>query len=188
MNKRRILIIALVLVLAAVLATGSVAYFTAEDRAHSVIASGGVDIVVNEWADTEKTEKFPEGPIENVVPAMEVTKIAEVLNTGGAEAWIRVRADKAVTLAGQEQPTGDPAYVLLDTDTASWTEKDGWYYYSKPLAPGETTAPLFTTVTFDPKMDNSYMDSSVTIDVVAQAVQTANNGSSALEAAGWPQE
>jgi len=37
-------------------------------------------------------------------------------------------------------------------------------------------------------MGNEYRDAKATVDVLAQAVQTANNGASALEAKGWPAE
>jgi len=36
-------------------------------------------------------------------------------------------------------------------------------------------------------MDNLYQGCKAEIDVFAQAVQVANNGASALEAAGWPE-
>ena len=44
----------------------------------------------------------------------------------------------------------------------------------------------FTTVTFDPKMGNVYQNSTAHVDVNAYAVQSANNGTGALDAAGWP--
>ena len=53
------------------------------------------------------------------------------------------------------------------------------------LKPGEQTKPLFTTVTFDTAMDNPYMNARVEIDIHAQAVQSKNNGTSALDAIGW---
>ena len=37
-------------------------------------------------------------------------------------------------------------------------------------------------------MTNEYQNCTVEVIVKAQGVQTANNGSSALEAAGWPAE
>ena len=46
--------------------------------------------------------------------------------------------------------------------------------------------PLFTTVTFDAAMGNAYQNSTATVSVRADAVQTANNGAAVLEAAGWP--
>ena len=35
-------------------------------------------------------------------------------------------------------------------------------------------------------MGNEYQNATATVDVIAQAVQTANNGTSAADAAGWP--
>lgn len=74
----------------------------------------------------------------------------------------------------------------LTLNTTDWTEKDGYYYYSKPLKPGEVTAPIFTAVTFKPDMGNEYQNATATVDVSAQAVQTANNGATAMDAKGWP--
>lgn len=47
--------------------------------------------------------------------------------------------------------------------------------------------PVFTTVTFDGTMDNLYQNCTTTISVAAQATQSANNGTSALTATGWPE-
>ena len=35
-------------------------------------------------------------------------------------------------------------------------------------------------------MGNEYQNAAATVDISAQAVQTANNGTSALTASGWP--
>ena len=55
-----------------------------------------------------------------------------------------------------------------------WTEK--------------TSAPtcIFTAVTFKPDMGNEYQNATATVDVSAQAVQTANNGDTVMDAKGWP--
>ena len=45
---------------------------------------------------------------------------------------------------------------------------------------------LFTCVTFDAGMGNEYQNATATVHVAAEAVQTANNGVTALEALGWP--
>lgn len=94
-----------------------------------------------------------------------------------------------------DAPVDEPAETLpngcisLDIG-ADWTynESDGYYYYNAPLAAGGTTSPLFTTVTFDAVMGNAYQNANVSVDVLVYAVQTANNGESALTAAGWPAE
>jgi len=45
---------------------------------------------------------------------------------------------------------------------------------------------LFTKVIFSATMSNMYQNSKAVIDVTAQATQVANNGTCALDAAGWP--
>ena len=81
----------------------------------------------------------------------------------------------------------DLSLVTMDFNEVDWTLEDGYYYYGAPLASGETTAPLFTVVRFAAEMDNLYQNSTATIDVTVEAVQQANNGATALEAAGWPE-
>ena len=45
---------------------------------------------------------------------------------------------------------------------------------------------MFTKVTFNAAMGNEYQNATATVDVAAQAVQTANNGSTVTDAQGWP--
>ena len=190
MNKKKskLLLIALVVICIASLSLGTIAYFTAEDKAHNAISSGAVEIAVREWADEERTEEYPDEPITGVMPGTGVTKIVEVENTGGAGAWARIKADMSIELAEGVTAEVDISLIELDIATDKWTLKDGWYYYNEELESGDTTDPLFTMVTFSEKMGNDYMDCTVIIDITAQAVQSAHNGSTALEAAGWPAE
>ena len=86
---------------------------------------------------------------------------------------------------GNHEGRGNAHYLL--TDIFPMREKDGWYYYNKPLANGETTDPLFKGVTLAGReMDNKYQNKDVVVSVSAQAGQTANNGESVLAATGWP--
>ena len=180
--KRKLLILSVLAICIATLAAGTLAYFTSEGKAHNVITTGGVEIAVQEWADEEKTKPFED--LTGIMPGMTVTKIAEVKNTGASDAWVRVKVEKNIKLQGEGAP--DTGLVELTLNTADWTEKDGYYYYTKVLKPGEVTAPIFTAVTFKPDMGNEYQNATATVDVTAQAVQTANNGTSALTASGWP--
>ena len=187
MRKRTILTIAAIVAMLALMIGGSVAYFSAEEKTQNVITTGGVDIELKEWADADKTTAFPTDGVDGVTPGTEITKIVEVTNTGASPAWIRVKAEKAIALAKADiQP--DLTLVELDLNTRDWTEQDGWYYYNRILAPEETTVPLFTAVTFSNAMGNEYQNSTATVAVTAQAVQSANNGGSATEAVGWPAE
>jgi hypothetical protein len=119
------------------------------------------------------------------MPGTTVTKIAEIQNSGASDAWVRVKIAKAIELAGEGTPDTD--LVELDFNTVDWTPGgDGYFYYNEVLKPGELTEPIFTTVTFNATMDNQYQNATATVDVMAQAVQTANNGSNAMAANGWP--
>ena len=176
--KRKLLILAICV---AIVAAGTLAYFTAEDTAHNVITSGGVDIELKEWADEAKQTPFED--VTGIMPGVTVTKIAEIKNTGASEAWVRVLITKDIQLAGEV----DPDLIKLGLNTTDWTlGTDGYYYYNKALKPGETTAPILSSVTFEPTMGNEYQNAAATVDISAQAVQTANNGTSALTASGWP--
>lgn len=180
--KRKILILSVLAICIATFAAGTIAFFTAEGKAHNVITTGGVEIAVQEWADDEKTKPFEN--LSGVMPNTTVTKIAEVKNTGASDAWIRVKVEKSIQLQGEGTP--DTSLVELTLNTTDWTERDGYYYYTKALKPGEVTAPIFTAVTFGTAMGNEYQNATATVDVFAQAVQTANNGATVLDAQGWP--
>lgn len=180
--KRKLLILSVLAICIATLAAGTLAYFTSEGKAHNVLTTGGVEITVQEWADVEKTKPFED--LTGIMPGMTVTKIAEIKNTGASDAWVRVKVEKNIKLQGEGTP--DTALVELKLNTADWTEKDGYFYYTKALKPGEVTVPVFTAVTFNATMGNEYQNATATVDVSAQAVQTANNGDTVMDAKGWP--
>ena len=183
--KRRISILSVLVICLATLAAGTIAYFTAEEKAHNVITTGGVKIAVREWADEEKQTPFKD--VTGILPGMTVTKIAEIRNTGASDAWIRVLITKNIQLAGGG--TANVDLVGLDLNLDDWTKgRDGYLYYNKALKPGEVTPPLFTAVTFNAAMGNEYQNATATVDVAAEAVQTANNGDTVLDAQGWPKE
>ena len=180
--KRKLLILSVLAICIATLTTGTLAFFTYEDKAHNVITTGGVKIAVQEWADKEKHTRFEN--LEGIMPSMSATKIAEIKNTGASAAWVRVKVEKNIQLQGNGTPDAD--LVKLDLNTDDWKVQDGYYYYNEALQPGEVTEPIFTAVTFDASMGNEYQHAKVSVDVSAQAVQTANNGDAATAAQGWP--
>ena len=188
MKKWKIIALSTVLACLAIVASGTLAYFTAQETAHNVITSGGVDIQLIEQSRNEDGSLVPWEDVDGVMPGAEISKIVTVENTGASDAWVRVKVDKTITLAEGVDGTPDLSLVVLDINPTDWTEQDGYYYYNDPLAPGDTTPPLFTTVTFDPKMGNDYQGSTAHIDVQADAVQVANNGETVLDAQGWPKE
>lgn len=187
--KKKLLVIALAALCLAFAAVGTVAFFTAEETAHNVITTGGIDVTLNEWAgEGEDSAKIPFEDVTGVMPGASVPKVVEVENIGASDAWVRVKVSTGIELAEGVEGEVDLSLVTIDFNTTDWTEQDGWYYYNKPLKPGESTVPLFTCVSFDKTMGNLYQMSTATVKVDVQAVQTANNGSAATDAAGWSAE
>ena len=185
--KEKILLIAGMCICFAISIAGTVAYFTAEEKAHNVITTGSIDIELQEWADTEKTIPFKD--VDGIMPGMSVLKIVEVENTGKSDAYVRVKIDKGITLSHGTTGTADTELIKITFNSADWTLDNGYYYYNKILKAGETSEPVMTAVTFDTTMGNLYQGSGATVEVKAFATQVANNGTSALEAdpKSWPE-
>lgn len=183
--KKKILLAAIVVICLSVVATGTLAYFTAEGTARNVITSGFVDIeLIEKHIGEDGTEVDFPGEITGVMPGCSVSKIVSVKNTG-AESWIRVSVEKVVTAPDGSALPGD--LITFQVDESKWLLKDGFYYYRLPVAPGESTDILFDEVHFDGAMGNEYQGCKTEILVYAQAVQTANNGATVEEALGWPE-
>lgn len=185
--KRKLLITVLVMLILSMSVVGSLAYFTQEETSHNVITTGSIEIELIEKAIVDGEEADFEN-VDSVVPGAEISKIVNVKNTGENAAYIRMSVKKSIELAKEITGTPDLSLIVLDFNTADWTDGgDDYWYYKTALEAGATTSPLFTTVTFSPEMDNMYQCSTANVDVSAQAVQSANNGDSALTAAGWPE-
>lgn len=190
--KKKIVYMAVLCILLSLLANGTLAYFTAEDTARNVITTGKVDIVIEEWQQTENgLEKYPSEPIA-IMPATTVSKIVTVKNLD-AECFIRARLDMIVKdLEGNVmkiEPEMLEKIITLNMNTANWTYRDGWWYCNNAVKNGKATEALMTEVVFDgPNMTNEYQNCTVEIHVNAQAVQSANNKTTVLEAKGWPEE
>ena len=185
--KKKIFLSAVLTICVAIAATGTLAFFTAEDTAHNVITSGYVDIELEEWSELplEDGDGVPFEDVAGVMPGAEISKIVTVKNIGDADAYIRVEVDLDVILADNVIGTPNLSLVHIDYNTHDWTEKDGYWYYNEVLSTDEITSPLFTTVKFDESMGNMYQNSIAYVDVSAQAVQVANNGDTVMDANGW---
>lgn len=179
--KRRIILISVLLVLLALLATGSVAYFTTEQTAQNVITAGTVDISV--LTTTQDGTPFPQEGVR-IMPGDTIDKVVTVKNNGSGALYLRLKLTASVE--DSDLPADD--CMIINIDTTKWTlHEDGYYYYNVALEAGQTSAPLFEQVTFDgSKVTNEYRGKAFLLAVDAQAVQSANNGTSALSALGWP--
>lgn len=190
--KKKLFTLSLFIICLAILTGGTLAYFTSVDIARNEITTGAVQVAVMEQQSVGgQLQPYPQQPIA-VMPGTSVSKIISAKNLE-SPAWIRMRYEILVLDAEGKamQVTADELsrIIHLDTATENWIAKDGWWYYETGLKTGETTKPLFTTVTFaGAEMGNAYQLCTVKVQVTAQAVQKTNNGTTVLEAAGWPEE
>ena len=184
-GQKLISLICLIICCAALLASGTLAFYSAEETAKNVMTTGKLDIDLKE--ETDGKQPWPEEGFDGIMPGMDVTKIVYGANTGTMDVWLRVKLDKTITPAEGVEAELNFEKITLDINTTDWTEKDGYYYYNKALGPGEESVPLFTNVHFDELLGNEYMNAKTEIEVTMQAVQANNNGDSALTATGWPE-
>ena len=183
--KKKILVCALIAICLSMVAYGTAAFYTYEDTATNVVTAGNVRIRLEEYTLVDgKLEEFTD-PMD-VVPGTSVSKIVQVKNSGFAAAWVRVKLDKELLLAAGVTGTPDLSLVSYELNEKNWAEVDGWFYYLEPLTPGATTEPIFEWVSFAPNMSNMYQQSKTMIHVTAHGVQTAHNGATVFDAAGWP--
>lgn len=181
--RKRMLSLAVIICGLSILATGTAAYFVAEETAYNVITTGCLYMELEE--ETTGGAPWPEEGIKNILPGMTVDKVVTVRNIGSVPFFTKISMDQVITPAPGVEAELTFEYITLDLNEEQWIEKDGQYYYYRILEPGEETEPLFTTVSFAPEMGNEYMGATVEIYVLAQAVQSANNGEDPLEALGW---
>lgn len=189
--KKRILVFAAILVCMALLGVGTHAYFTDAATVHNVITTDGVNIRIleHQLGEDGKLVPYPTNPVD-AMPSKEVSKIVTIENLQ-ADAWIRANVSIRITDAqGKEMElTNDDVAKLITLDFQdSWIAgEDGWYYYNGSVKTGAVTEPLFTEVAFSgSNMTNEYQNCNIQIIVNAQGTQSANNGTTVLEAAGWP--
>lgn len=187
--RRKIFTLAIITICLSFLVYGTLAYFTAEDTAHNVITSGEIKIELLEWADDEKTTPFPLDGVGGVLAGSEITKIVEVKNTASNAAYIRIKVEKLVALNPATESDPNPDMLSLDLNLDDWTkEADGFYYYNHALQAGETTKALFTKVSFNTEMNNDYQNAEFSVNLLAQAVQVANQDViNPWDAKGWPE-
>ena len=200
--KKKITVLSLLAICAALTASGTLAYFTSEGKAHNVITTGGVSIELIEKTVSDGTKvEFPKEGISGVMPGTSVSKIVTVKNDGAADAWIRVKVDQEITnpdknplpLTIGEGEKADPV-MSFEVDSEKWTYEGGYYYYKLPVSPmgeDEDGVLLFDEVLFSGAMGNEYQNCTAKIFVSAEAVQYANNpipeGGTVTDIPGWPE-
>ena len=179
--KRRIMILCLVAMLISTLSMSSYAYYVQTVKATNVITTSGLDFAIHERS--VGGSPYPNEPVV-IMPGDVVDKVVTVENTGNQPMYLRILLTPSVndpTLSAMD-------CIQMDINDRAWTAHDGYYYYNRPLQPGETTVALFTQVTFvGEKVTNAYLGKLFSLDVAVNAVQSKNNGTTPLKAHGWPE-
>lgn len=187
MSKQRVFAIALVTLLGTLAISGTSAYFASSSVAHNIITTGGVTIELIEDTDGigEDGRPVPFINIEGAMPGDRISKMPKIKNVDGSEIYVRMRVMSRV-----EYPNGRVDKIKFDAFnpdiSRSWSPKDGYYYFTRPLASGETTNALFTTVTIPKDLKEDQEGAKYIIKIKADAVQRANNGETVYDAQGWP--
>lgn len=114
----------------------------------------------------------------------EFTKTPRVTNTGSGACLVRIRmsvtpedVERKYVLDEAGQETGTP-YLEIGGRSSKWIlREDGYYYYEEVLQPGESTEPLFTTVTVNYDEDrNPWVDFDIVLYHEAVQAQVTADG------------
>ena len=200
MSKKKVLSLALVVIMIAILSFSTLAWFNDTDSvknefhiATSDDASDADDIFsVDLWEKTPDIDKEDEGyQYDKILPGSNLKKEVNVQNTGAYDQYIRV----VVTLSNANAWVEILGYGFdLDTifkghNEALWTRDVGThdrnadtltyvYYLNEKLAPN-ATAELFTNVVIPTHLtqeDMAKLNGSFDLTIRADAVQTENLG------------
>ena len=168
------------------------------------IESGDIDVELR-----ENGKKVPDGTLlsgmeEAIQPGRAYEEELTVHNSGDQDEYVRVTLYRCWTVGRKRQTTLSPELIDPGTPGKFWTEDPDAstaertvYYYTQPLTPGETTEPLFETLTIRPDVLSSvtlsedgkaatydYNDVSFLVRVEADAVQTHSAEDAILSAWG----
>ena len=167
MKKKLIALFLCVSMLAIAVVGGTLAYFTDKDEATNVFTVGNVSIDLTEpkW-DASGSKDAPE-----VYPGEALAKDPTVTNDGANPCFVRISVTGWDCLAPASDIIYRTNYVngALGTD---WTlHTDGYFYYTKVLASGETTDALFDQIVIPTDLTNGDGKTEFKIEVKAYAVQ-----------------
>lgn len=169
-TKKRALVLSLVVALAAVIGTGSLAYFTDTDNAENEFTVGDIDIeVIEENWDAASSH-------ENLYPGQVIEKDPVVKNNGENPCYVRLQITGWDSLKNAGLSQSVIGYSTGGTTGAfgsNWVlHTDGYLYYTAPLAKDASSSAVFDSIIIPTDVINDGSGTEYKIDVVAQAVQS----------------
>lgn len=180
--KKKLLVAALaVIMVVTAIAGASLAYLTDEEEATNEFTVGNVDIELTEpnWDATGKAEA------EDVYPGEPLAKDPTVENVGKNPCFLRI----SVSALDQFAAAYDGAMITYRTDYVdgklgeNWVlHTDGYFYYTKVLAAGETTDALFDQIVIPFELTNNESTAPIVVNAYAVQAQGARPSFSAVQA------
>ena len=127
--KKKLFLVAAIVICVAILASGTAAYFTAVGTARNVITSGAVDVQIEEWQKTDEgLVPYPTDEPVLIMPGSVVSKIVQVKNLE-AESYIRAKFNVSVTFAnvpaGEQPPVLEPGVIQVPVNEENWIRVEG---------------------------------------------------------------
>ena len=166
--KKKIIAVCLIVALAATAVIGgTLAYFTDKDDATNTFTVGNVDIELTEpkWDSTGSKDA------KEVYPGEPLAKDPTVTNEGANPCFVRIKVEGLDCL----DPAGLITYRTDYEDGKlgdNWVKHtDGYFYYNKVLAVGETTDALFDQIVIPTDLTNGDATTLHNVVVTAEAVQ-----------------
>ena len=183
--KLKVATIAFIAMILTFFTQSTLAYYSTVGKATNVVTSGNIQFIIHEM--TDQGTEFPQDGVY-IVPGDVVSKEVSIENVCEHPFYLRVKIVYGID--SQELPAED--CFKLNINEESWQYHEGWYYYTGIVNPGETTPDVFSHVEIvGSKVDNDYLGKTLTLSVVANAVQSENNpisDNNTYTASGWPME
>ncbi len=188
--KKKIIAVCLIVAMAAIAVVGgTLAWFTDDEVATNTFTVGNVDITLTEpnW-EGSGSEDAPE-----VYPGEPLAKDPTVKNDGANPCFVRIKVTGLDCLAPAGNITYRTDYVTGKLGDNWVLHTDGYFYYNKVLAVGETTDALFDQIVMPTDLENGDAQTEFNVVVTAEAVQAQGAKASwaavqtmtVAEIAGW---
>lgn len=166
--KKKIIAVCLIVAMAAIAVVGgTLAWFTDTEDATNTFTVGNVDITLTEpnWTSSG-SQDAPE-----VYPSEALAKDPTVKNDGANPCFVRIKVTGLDCLAPASNITYRTDYVDGKLGDNWVKHTDGYFYYNKVLAVGETTDALFDQIVIPSDLTNGDATTLHNIVVTAEAVQ-----------------
>ena len=185
-TKRKVCVGLCALVLLASVLFSS-AFYQAQLKTNNVITFGSIKIQLLNYMLDENQQEVEVPKEAQPLRLGDVSRIVRVKNICKEPAFLRVKI--ALEVETEQQTAPAAGYVSVQGTNDAWVQQGEWLYYDHALQPGQQTENLMQSLCFDiDKLTSDYAGADVNLRVEAQAVQAKHNGTSAMQAQGWPKE